>query len=67
MNSILTWVFLLSRWDRAVCSAMAIALSVDLFGRYANGGCSRVAGKVEVIWSLASLSNYFMMTEVSGR
>jgi hypothetical protein len=37
MNSILTLVFLLSRWDKAVCSVMAIVSSVDLLGRYANG------------------------------
>jgi hypothetical protein len=33
MNSILTQVFLSSRWDRAVCRVMAIASSVDLLGR----------------------------------
>jgi hypothetical protein len=32
MSSFLTKVFLLSRWDRAVCSEMAITSSVDLLG-----------------------------------
>ena len=36
MNSILTSVFLLSRWERAVWSAIEIASSVGLLGRYAN-------------------------------
>ena len=44
MNSILTEVFLLSRWERAVWSAIEIALSVDLFGRYANWSGSMVSG-----------------------
>jgi hypothetical protein len=37
-------VFLLSRWERAVWSAIEIASSVDLFGRYANISGSRVSG-----------------------
>ena len=59
---------LFSRWDRAMCSAMAIASSVDLLGRYANCSGSRVSGKVEMeeIWSLTSLSKHFMMTEVKA-
>ena len=44
MNSNLMYVFLLSRWERAVWSAIEIASSVDLFGRYANWGGSRVYG-----------------------
>ena len=44
MNSILTYVFLLSRWVRAVLSAIEIASSVDLLGRYANWSGSRVSG-----------------------
>jgi hypothetical protein len=35
MNSILTGVPL-SRWERAVWSAIEIVLSVELLGRYAN-------------------------------
>ena len=43
MNRIIIYVFLLSRWDRAVCSAMAMAIasSVDLLGQYANLSGSR--------------------------
>ena len=66
MNSILMHVFLLSRWERAVWSAIEIASSVDLLGQYANWSGSRVSGRVEVIWSLTSLSKHFMMTEVSA-
>ena len=33
MNNILTQIFLLSRCDRAMCSVMEIAQSVDLLGR----------------------------------
>jgi hypothetical protein len=47
------------------CSAMAIASSVDLLGRYANCSGFRVLVKVEVICYLTSLSKP-MMTEVSG-
>jgi hypothetical protein len=36
-------VFLLSRWDRAVWSAIEIAPSVDLLGRYMNWSGSRVS------------------------
>ena len=66
MNSSLILVFILSRWDRAVCSAMAIASSLDLLGRYENCSRSRVSDKVEEIWSLTSLSKHLMMTEVSA-
>jgi hypothetical protein len=47
MNRILT--FHISRWDGAVCRAMAIASSVDLLGRYANYSGFSVSGKMEVI------------------
>jgi hypothetical protein len=44
MNSILTYVFLLSRWERAMWFAMEIASSLNLLGRYANWNGSRVSG-----------------------
>ena len=44
INSILTYVFLLSRCEMAVWSAIEIASSVDLFGCYANWSGSRVSG-----------------------
>ena len=37
-------MFLLSRWERAVWSAIEIASSVDLFEQYANWRGSRVSG-----------------------
>ena len=36
------YVFLLSRWEKALWSAIEIASSVDLLGRYANWSESRV-------------------------
>ena len=42
MNSILTQVFPLFIWEKTVWRAMEIALSVDLFGWYANWSGSRV-------------------------
>jgi hypothetical protein len=36
MNSILMQVFLLSRWEKAVWTAIEIVSSVDLLGWYAN-------------------------------
>ena len=44
MNSILTKVFLFSRWERAVWSAIEMASSVDLLGRYENWSGSLVSG-----------------------
>ena len=44
MNSVLTYAFLLSRWERVVWSALEITSSVDLLGRYANLSGSRVSG-----------------------
>jgi hypothetical protein len=46
MNSFPTWLFLLSWWVMAVWSAIEIALSMDLLGRYANWSVSRVSGSV---------------------
>jgi hypothetical protein len=37
INSILTYVFFLSRWEWAVLSVIEITLSVDLLEWYANG------------------------------
>ena len=37
-------VFLLSRWERAVWSAIEIALSMDLLGWFANWSVSSVSG-----------------------
>ena len=45
MNSILTYVFLLSRWERAVWSVIEIASSVDLLRWYANWIGSKVCGR----------------------
>ena len=44
MNSILEWVFHLSRWERVVWSAIKMTSSVDLLGRYANWIVSRDPG-----------------------
>ena len=44
MNNILTLVFLLSRWERPVWSAIEMASSVELLGRDANWSGSRVSG-----------------------
>ena len=66
MNSILTYVFPLSRWVRAVCVVRAMASSVDLLDRYANCIGSRVGGSEEQINYLTSRSKRFMMTEVSA-
>ena len=44
MNNILMLVFLLSRWERAVWSAIGIASSVDLLGWHVNWSGSRVSG-----------------------
>ena len=51
-------VFLLSRWVRALCSAMAVALYVDLLGQYANCSGSRVSGKIELLNCDSTLSLY---------
>ena len=49
MNSILTYVFLLSRWERVVWSAFQIVSPVDLLGQYANWSGSRVLGMMVLI------------------
>jgi hypothetical protein len=41
MNSFLTYLFILSRWMRAVWSATEIESSMDLLGQYANWSESR--------------------------
>ena len=51
MNSILTKVFLLSRWERAVWSAIEIASSVDLLVHYANWSEPRVS-EIMVLMSI---------------
>ena len=66
MNSILTYVFPLSRWERAVCIVRAMASSVDLLDRYANCIGSRVGDSEEQINDLTSRSKHFIMTEVSA-
>src|SRR4029434_11276207 len=66
MNSILPYVFPLSRWERAVCIVRAMALSVDLLDRYANCIGSRVGDSEEQMKDLTSLSKHFMMVEVSA-
>ena len=48
----------MSRWKRAVWSAIEIAASVDLLGRYANWSGSRVS------WT--SLSKDFIAKDVSA-
>ena len=65
MNSILTQVFLLSRWERAVWTAIEIASSVDLFGRYANWSGSRVSG-IMMLSAITNLSKHFMATDMSA-
>ena len=65
MNSILTYVFPLSRWESAVCTVRAMASSVDLLDQYANCIGSRVGGSEEQINDLTT-SWHFMMTEVSA-
>ena len=62
MNNILTQVFLLSRWVRAI----EIASSMDLLGWYAHWSGSRVSGMMELICSITSLSKHFMITDVSA-
>src|SRR4029434_8775048 len=49
MNSILTYVFPLSRWERAVYIVRPMASSVDLLDRNANCIGSRVEGSEEQI------------------
>ena len=66
MNSILTYVFPLSRWERAACMVRAMASSVDLLDRYANCIGSRVGGSKEQMNDLTSRSKHFMITEVSA-
>ena len=44
MNSILTYVLLLARWERVVWSAIEIASSVERLGRYVNWSGSWVSG-----------------------
>ena len=45
---------------------MEIASSMDLAGGYANWSGSRVAGRVELMCAITSLSKQFMITEVSA-
>ncbi len=49
MYSVLTYVFLWSRWERGVRRARAMASSVDLFGLDANWSGSSQSGKEEVM------------------
>ena len=64
MNSILTLVFLLSSWERAVWNAIEIASSEDLLGRYANWSGSRVSGIM--VFVVTCLSKHLMATDVSA-
>ena len=66
MNSILTEVFFLSWWERAVGSAIEIASSVDLFEQYANWSGSRVSGIMVLMCAITSLLKHFMASDGSA-
>ena len=55
----------MSRWERAVWSAIEIASSVDLLGQYANCCGSRVSGIMVLMQTMTGLSKHFMATGVS--
>ena len=65
MNSILTRVFLLSRWERAVSSAIEIASSVDLLGRNPNWSGSRLSGMMVLMYIQLSFRGLQLLLNTS--
>jgi hypothetical protein len=66
VNSIITLVFFLRRWVRAVWSAIEIVSSMDLLERFANWSGSRVSRMMELMCAITSLSKHFTITDVSA-
>ena len=65
MNSILTYVFLLSRAERAAWSVIEIVSSVDLLGWYANWSGSSVSWRMLLMWAMwAFQSTSWLLTWV---
>ena len=52
-------MFLWSRWEKAVLSAIEIVSSVNLLGHYANWSGFRVSGMMVLMLAITSLSNHF--------
>lgn len=59
-HSILTYFSECSRWDRAVCSAVLMPSSIDLFALYANWCLSRVGGSAALMCLKTSFSKHFI-------
>ena len=59
-------MLLLSRCERAVWSAIQIALFGDLLGWNANWSGSIVSGIMVLMSAMTSLSKHFMATDVSA-